>query len=162
MRPREAEGKGANMLKELLYQAVDWIAMVHEKITRLNDHFEGTLSDKELHFLVIGLLGLLLIFAIHPIFRHLARTDHVMVISWIYVFTLILVLTFAIEIGQRLTKTGDMEFADIVFGIGGFIVMFAVFAVIRFAAIRIARLIRQSRAARAGGKHSPGAAAIRA
>ena len=137
------------MLKELLYQAVDWVAMAHDKIAKWNDHFEGTLSDKQLHFLVIGVLGLLLIFLIHPLFRHLAKTNHVMIISWIYVFTLILVITFAVEIGQRLSGTGDMEFADIVFGIGGFIVMFAVFAVIRAIVIGIARLIRHRRAANA-------------
>ncbi len=137
------------MLKELLYQAVDWIAMIHDKITRWNDQFEMTLSDKELHFLVIGVLGMLLIFLIHPLFRHLAKTNHVMVISWIYVFTLILVITFAIEIGQRISKKGDMEFADIVFGVGGFIALFAVFAVIRAVALGIAHLVRSRRAARA-------------
>ena len=81
--------------------------------------------------LVIGLLGMLMIFAVYPLFKFLAKTDHIMVVSWIYVFTLILVITFAIEIGQRLTRTGSMEFVDIVFGIGGFIAMFAIFAVIR-------------------------------
>lgn len=131
------------MLKELLYQAVNWIATVHDKIGQLNNQFEGTLSDKQMHFLVIGILGLLLVFIIHPLFRHLSKTNHVMVISWIYVFTLILVITFSIEIGQRLTGTGDMEFADIVSGIGGFICMFAVFALIRAAVIGIIRLIRR-------------------
>ena len=132
------------MLKELLYQAVNWIATVHDKISQLNNQFEGTLSDKQMHFLVIGILGILLIFIIHPLFRHLSKTNHVMVISWIYVFTLILVITFSIEIGQRLTGTGDMEFADIVSGISGFIVMFAVFALIRAAVIGIIRLIRRN------------------
>lgn len=132
------------MLKELLYQAVNWIATVHDKISQLNNQFEGTLSDKQMHFLVIGILGIILIFIIHPLFRHLSKTNHVMVISWIYVFTLILVITFSIEIGQRLTGTGDMEFADIVSGIGGFIVMFAVFALIRAAVIGIIRLIRRN------------------
>lgn len=132
------------MLKELLYQAVNWIATVHDKISQLNNQFEGTLSDKQMHFLVIGILGILLIFIIHPLFRHLSKTNHVLVISWIYVFTLILVITFSIEIGQRLTGTGDMEFADIVSGIGGFIVMFAVFALIRAAVIGIIRLIRRN------------------
>ena len=134
------------MLKELLYQAVDWIASVHDSINQLNNKFEGTLSDKQLHFLVIGLLGMLLIFLIHPLFLHLAKTNHVMIITWIYVFTLILVITFAVEIGQRLTKTGDMEFADIVSGVGGFVVMFAVFAVIRAAVRWAARRIRRRRA----------------
>ena len=132
------------MLKELLYQAVNWIATVHDKISQLNNQFEGTLSDKQMHFLVIGILGILLVFIIHPLFRHLSKTNHVLVISWIYVFTLILVITFSIEIGQRLTGTGDMEFADIVSGIGGFIVMFAVFALIRAAVIGIIRLIRRN------------------
>ena len=131
------------MLKELLYQAVNWIATVHDKISQLNNQFEGTLSDKQMHFLVIGILGILLVFIIHPLFRHLSKTNHVLVISWIYVFTLILVITFSIEIGQRLTGTGDMEFADIVSGIGGFICMFAVFALIRAAVIGIIRLIRR-------------------
>ena len=131
-----------DMLKELLYQAVDWIALVHDKIINLNNAFEGTISDKQMHFIVIGLLGMLLIFAVHPLFRFLARTDHVMVVSWIYVFTVILVITFAIEIGQRLTKTGSMEFVDIVFGIGGFIVMFAVFAMIRGVCLLIGRRVR--------------------
>ena len=99
-----------------------------------------------MHFLVIGILGILLIFIIHPLFRHLSKTNHVMVISWIYVFTLILVITFSIEIGQRLTGTGDMEFADIVSGIGGFIFMFAIFALIRAAVIGIIRLIRKRQA----------------
>ena len=134
------------MLKELLYQAVNWIATVHDKISQLNNQFEGTLSDKQMHFLVIGILGILLIFIIHPLFRHLSKTNHVMVISWIYVFTLILVITFSIEIGQRLTGTGDMEFADIVSGIGGFIFMFAIFALIRAAVIGIIRLIRKHQA----------------
>ena len=135
------------MLKELLYQAVDWVAMIHHKISRLNDHFEGTLSDKQLHFLVIGILGLLLVFMLHPIFLHLSKTNHVMIITWIYVFTLILVITFAVEIGQRLTKTGEMEFADIVFGVGGFIVMFAVFALIRAGVMWIIRQSRKRKAA---------------
>ena len=135
------------MLKELLYQGVDWIAVVHEQIIHLNDHFEGTLSDKELHFIVIGVLGLLLVFLIHPLFLHLARTEHVMVITWFYVFTLILVITFAIEIGQRVTKTGDMEFVDIVFGVGGFIALFAVFALIRGAIRGGINRIRQRAAA---------------
>ncbi len=131
------------MLKKLLYQIVDWIAKVHDMIIKLNNHFEGTLSDKQLHFLVIGILGMLLVFMIYPVFRHLANTNHVMVITWIYVFTLILVITFAVEIGQLLSNTGDMEFADIVSGIGGFIVVFSAFAALRTVALWITRMIRR-------------------
>lgn len=118
-------------MKRLLYGIVELIAKCHSKILRLNDAYEYHFTDKELHFLVIGILGMCLLLAVHPIFRWLAKKNHVMVISWIYVTTLITVLTFAIEIGQKVTHTGSMEFADIVFGMAGFFAMFFVFAVIR-------------------------------
>lgn len=117
------------MLKRLLYWCVEVIAKVHSHILRLNDAYEYQFSDKELHFLVIGLLGMAMVLVIYPLFKWLARRRHEMVITWIYVFTLIVVITFAIEIGQGITGTGNMEFADIMFGLVGFIAMFAVFSV---------------------------------
>mgnify|MGYP006990136537 CR=1 FL=1 len=59
--------------------------------------------------------------------------------------TLIIVITFAIEIGQRVTHTGVMDFADIVFGVVGFICMFFVFSVIRGIYHLIRRKIRRRR-----------------
>ena len=85
---------------------------------------------------------MLMIFVVHPVFKWLARNNHIMVISWIYVFTLIIVITFAIEIGQRVTHTGVMEFADIMFGVVGFISMFMVFSVFRGFYHLILKLIR--------------------
>ena len=118
-------------MKEFLYMIVGWIAEIHSYLMRLNDTYEYHFSDKELHFIVIGLLGMAFIFIVYPVFKWLAKHNHVMVIAWIYVFTLILVITFAIEIGQKVTNTGAMEFADIVFGVVGFIVMFFIFSIIR-------------------------------
>jgi len=119
------------MLRELLYTMVEWIARFHSYFLRLNDAFEYDFTDKELHFLVIGFIGMGCIFIVYPIFKWLAKHGAIMVISWIYVFTLIIVLTFAIEIGQKVTGTGAMEFADIVFGVFGFLFMFLLFALIR-------------------------------
>ncbi len=118
-------------MKEFLYKIVELIARAHSYILRLNDAYEYDFSDKELHFLVIGVMGMAFIFVVYPVFKWLAKNNHVMVIAWIYVFTLIIVITFAIEIGQKVTNTGNMEFADIVMGIFGFVAMFFVFAVIR-------------------------------
>ena len=117
--------------------------MLHTKLLALNDAYEYNFTDKQLHFIVIGILGMALVFAIHPVFLWLAKRKHVMAITWIYVFTLILVITFAIEIGQKVTNTGSMEFADIVFGIGGFILMFIVFDVIRIIIKLILKLIKK-------------------
>lgn len=129
-------------MKELIYGIVELIARIHGYLLRLNDAYEYNFSDKELHFLVIGILGMMFIFVVYPVFKWLAKHDHVMVIAWIYVFTLIIVITFAIEIGQKVTNTGNMEFADIVFGVVGFIVMFFIFAVIREIYKGIVSLIR--------------------
>ena len=129
------------MLDTILYHIVDFLARAHSRLLTLNDHYELFFSDKQLHFWVIGVIGMLLIFAIHPLFTLLAKTDHVMVISWIYVFTMILVLTFAIEIGQGWSGQGTMYFDDIVFGVCGFILLFGIFAVIRWVILGIFRTL---------------------
>ena len=128
-------------MKEFLYYIVEKISDVHTRLLELNDSYEYNFTDKQLHFLVIGVLGMALIFIVHPIFKLLAKTDHVMVISWIYVFTLIIVITFAIEIGQKITNTGVMEFQDIVFGVFGFVMLFMVFGCVRAIIKLTAKLI---------------------
>ena len=118
-------------MRELLYLIVEIIAVIHNKIMSLNDAWEYSFTDKELHFLIIGIIGMLMVFMVYPVFKWLANHNAIMTMTWIYVFTLVIVLTFAIEIGQKVSQTGVMEFADIMFGLVGFIVMFSVFAVIR-------------------------------
>ena len=132
-------------MKELLYWIVEGIAKIHSHILRLNDAYEYNFTDKELHFLVIGMMGMGFIFVVYPVFKWLEKHDHVMVIAWIYVLTLNNVNTFAIEIGQKVTGTGNMEFADIVMGVFGFIVMFLVFSVVRGIYKLIRNLIRGDR-----------------
>lgn len=107
------------------------IARVHGAIMQLNDQNELYLSDKQLHFIIMGAIGMAMLFVLHPIFKWLAARGHVMIISFLYVFSAVIVIAFAIEIGQRVTGTGLMESADITSGILGFLCMFAVFAVIR-------------------------------
>ncbi|MBE6042281.1 MAG: hypothetical protein E7220_07155 [Clostridiales bacterium] len=116
---------------DILYKLIYWVAEVHNHILSLNDSGQYYFDDKQLHFIVIGLLGMLMIFIVYPIFKLLAKYNHTMVIAWIYVFTLIMVITFAIEIGQWYSGTGSPEMADISAGVTGFLAMFLVFAVVR-------------------------------
>ena len=129
-------------MRDMLYAGVELIYRIHQKIMLLNNDYEANFTDKELHFLVIGLLGLGMIFVIYPLFKLLAKHNHEMVIAWIYVTTVIVVITFAIEIGQKITGTGNMEFADIMYGVVGFFAMFAAFCVLRGIYHGILRLIR--------------------
>ena len=131
-------------VKTFLYTIIEYISKFHSLFMRLNDAYEYNLSDKELHFLIIGFLGMGCIFIVYPIFKWLAKRDHIMTIAWIYVFTLIIVITFAIEIGQKVTGTGVMEFADIAFGVVGFLCMYIIFAIIRGIWHGIRKLFRKS------------------
>ena len=126
----------------ILYSILDFINNVHTYILSWNDAYEANFTDKELHFIIIGCLGMLMIFVVQPIFTLLAKTGHVLAISWIYVFTLILLLTFAIEIEQKITGSGVMDFDDMLFGVWGFMLMFLVYAVIRGITIGIYHFIK--------------------
>ena len=130
-------------MESLLYAIVGLVARIHYAILSWNDSIETSFTDKELHFLIIGIVGILLIFAIHPLFLWLSRSGHTMIISFLYVLTVIIVLAFAIEIGQGVTGTGAMEFDDILSGIIGFLIFFIIFALIRALVHLIIRLKRE-------------------
>ncbi|NLY87235.1 MAG: hypothetical protein GX083_01630 [Clostridiales bacterium] len=127
----------------LLYPIISWITRIHHKILSLNDSKELYFNDKELHFLVIGLLGMALIFVVYPIFKALVKRGYIMTVTWIYVFTVLIVITFAIEIGQWYTGSGVVELADVTSGLAGFLVMFIVFAIIRKAWHAVRKLFRK-------------------
>lgn len=113
---------------KILYKIVELIAEIHNYLLTLNDDYELYFTDKELHFIIIGILGMAMVLVIYPIFRHLINKKRYLTLTWIYVFTIIIVITFAIEIGQKVTNTGNMDFGDIVFGVVGFMAMYLTFA----------------------------------
>lgn len=116
-------------MKEILYKIMEWIAQCHNYLLGLNDAYEYNFSDKQLHFLVIGCIGMVVLLITYPVFRLLAKHKMYLTITGIYSFTVIIVLTFAIEIGQRLSHTGTMEFADIMYGVLGFLTIFGAAAI---------------------------------
>lgn len=118
-------------MQTILYHFVMFITRVHNYLLTLNNQFENSFTDKELHFLIVGAFGIGLVLVLHPIFSWLASHNHTMVVSFLYVLTVIIVLTFAIEIGQGYYGTGAMEFDDVVYGVAGFLAFFVVFSFIR-------------------------------
>ena len=118
-------------MQTILYNFVMLITRIHNYLLSINDQIENSFTDKELHFLIIGVFGIALVLILHPIFLWLSSHDHTMVITFLYVFTVILVLTFAIEIGQGYYGTGAMELDDVIYGVAGFLAFFLAFSVIR-------------------------------
>ena len=115
------------------------MAQVHDSLMRLNDGFELQLDDKGLHFAIMALLAMALFFVVHAVFRRLAKWS-ITAVSFIYVFTVMTVLGLAIEIGQRITGTGQMDFGDVVAGLYGVLAFFAVYTVYRVIVLLIGRM----------------------
>lgn len=128
-------------MAEILKLLVKLMAKIHNSIIRYCNVSFGGISDKWLHFIIIGLLGMIMIAVIYPLFKELAKKNLIMTISWIYVFTLLVVITFGIEIGQKITNTGNMEFKDIAAGLAGFLSMFAIMLMIWGIIVLIKKII---------------------
>ena len=133
---------------DIIYKFTTWASRLHDSILGINDAGGWYFDDKQLHFLVFGAIGMLLIFVLYPIFKFLASRNHTMVITWLYVFTVIIVLTFAIEIGQGVLRMGNTEQGDITYGIMGFLFFFAIFAIIRLIVHGIIKLKNKHKAKR--------------
>ena len=113
-------------LKDWLYKIVSGIAYIHDSIL----HYAGTLpvklTDKDLHFVVFGLFGLALLLLALPLFRLLTRLGKYGLMAWLFTFSTVLMVCFAVEIGQYMTNTGSLQLSDIVYGIYGFLVVSAI------------------------------------
>ena len=123
-----------------LYFMVDGVARIHDKLLQINDSSALFLTDKQLHFAVMGLLGMGLLLVIYPLFLLLSKR-HVLTIAWIYVFTVMVMLSFAIEIGQGITDTGNMDLEDVISGLAGFMLLFIIFAILRMIFVGIRNLL---------------------
>lgn len=117
-------------LKKIVDLLIDIIYKTHTYFLSMNDSFEAHLSDKQLHFLIIGLLGIGMLLVIYPLFKWMAKKNLTVLISWFYVFTVLVVITFAIEIGQWYSHTGEMDFNDILAGLVGYFAMSFIFLLV--------------------------------
>ena len=113
----------------LIWLFINLITKLHAKFLSINDNHGLDLSDKQLHFLVIGIFGFCMLVIIQPIFRWLSKHHAELLITFLYVFTIVVVISFGIEIGQAYSGTGDMDFYDIASGILGFFVFFAAYLI---------------------------------
>ena len=60
-------------MREWIYRAIYWVAEIHNQILSINDRGGWYFNDKQLHFIVIGVLGMIGIFIFYPLFKLLAK-----------------------------------------------------------------------------------------
>ncbi|MBP2076791.1 hypothetical protein [Oceanobacillus polygoni] len=115
-------------MKEIIITLAEIVNNIHDILT---DMFGLHMTDKELHFWVMGFIGMAIFFFVYIFFKLLEKLKwSTTIFSFVYTFTIMIVIVFAIELQQAITNRGNMEFADAVMGLWGFLVMFFIYAVI--------------------------------
>lgn len=126
-----------------MVEALKWfiniVNSIHHWILSLNDNYSWALSDKDLHFIIFGLISLAFFIGTNFMFKRLAKIS-LNLVSFIYTFTVMFALALAIEFGQRYTNQGIMDFDDVLYGIYGFIAFFLIYQV----GLKIVNTIRPS------------------
>ena len=118
------------IFKQIIDLMIKLIYNTHTYFLSLNDQYNINLTDKQLHFIIIGLIGILMMLVIYPLFKWMAKKHLSVLIAWFYVTTVLIVITFAIEIAQWYSNTGTMDFVDIVAGLLGWFLMSLVFLIV--------------------------------
>lgn len=128
-----------NLLKFIIY-FMEKIQLFFKGIVDTN-HLN--IDDKMLHFYVFGFLCLFIYIVVHFAFKRIAKYN-LKIISWFYTLTVAIVLAFAIEVGQKASNSGHMEFGDIAYGIYGFLVFYMIFQFFAWILRRIIKSYRKS------------------
>lgn len=103
---------------------------IHDFLIGIFQLLGYNMTDKQLHFLIIGVIGMVIFLLVDLLFKYLAKYS-ISAISFIYTFTVMVVFVFAIEIEQKITGRGNMEFKDITAGLWGFIEFFGIYLALK-------------------------------
>lgn len=137
-------------MKLLLQALIDIFNFFHRLFSTLSKDLGLGMNDKALHFYVIGVIFFILYLFINPIFKKLGQYS-IKLLSFIYVFTLALVVSVAIEVAQYQSRSGQMDLMDVIWSLFGFLVIFLGFelfmAIIKFITKQIKKAIAQSKQA---------------
>ncbi|MFC5466196.1 hypothetical protein [Lederbergia graminis] len=117
-------------MKEFILIIADIVNGIHDLLNAMAKQTGLNLTDKDLHLWVFGIVGITFFLITHLIFTKLAKLS-ITAISFIYTFTVMFILVFAVEIQQKITGRGEMDFADAVISLWGFLLFFAAFLAIK-------------------------------
>lgn len=127
---------------EILKLVASFINDLHDKVLDIVSIAGYPLNDKQLHFIFMASIGIIIFAFTQLIFKKLSKYS-ITAISFIYTLTVMIVIVFAIEIQQKITNRGNMEFSDIAYGLYGFIYIFLIYLLIKFIIIAIKLLYKK-------------------
>lgn len=133
-------------MKEIFHIIANIINDFHELFIVIAGKLGLELSDKSLHFWTIGIFGIVTFLIILLFFTWIAKWKWgITAISFLYTLSLLVVLSFAIEIQQGLTGEGNMEWMDIQIGLVGFLLFFGLFLFISIGVTLIRSLSKKKK-----------------
>ena len=127
-------------MAELLNIIAYIINGLHDRISIAVKLLKLDVNDKDLHFWVIGVIGIVIFLLTDAFFKKIAKWG-ISVVSFVYTFTVLVVIVFGLEIEQKITGRGVMEFKDVVYGLWGFIAIFSVYLFIRLVIYLFSKLL---------------------
>jgi hypothetical protein len=135
--------EGVVKLKEIILMLTELLNNVHDFINvYANQSLNLGLNDKDLHFWIMGIIGIFVFLIVLVISKFISKMPYgITILSFLYTFTFMVVLVFAIEIQQAITNRGNMEFQDAIVGLWGYVAFFLAFAIIGFAFLTAKRFI---------------------
>ncbi len=116
---------------------------LHDKLIILFKLFGLHFTDKELHFWVFGISGILFFIFIDIIFKWISKWS-ITAISFIYTITFLIIMVLAIEIQQKITGRGNMEFNDALASILGFLAFFGAYLIIKGLALLVIKSYKKN------------------
>jgi len=117
---------------DVLKSVVSIINRLHDILLLVVGKLGLRFNDKQLHFWILGLIGIALFVAVDVAFRRISKWS-VSALSFIYTLTVLVVIALSMEIQQQITRRGALDFNDIVAGIWGFIVLLGLYILVRIA-----------------------------
>ena len=114
---------------QILKIIVAIINELHDLLIKLSSGFGLHYNDKQLHFIIIGVIGMFIYVIVDKLFKAMSKYN-ISILSFIYTFTVLIVIVFGIEIEQKITSSGKMEFSDIMAGLWGFTAFFIIYLII--------------------------------
>ncbi|MFG6114167.1 hypothetical protein ACGTN9_03180 [Halobacillus sp. MO56] len=127
-------------MKEVILLLAEIVNIFHDLFGELARGLGLTLNDKEMHFWIIGILGLAGFLIVNAAFHVLSQWS-ITAISFVFSFAMVLVFVFAVEIQQKITGAGQMEFQDAAISIVGFLAFFGAYLLFKGSLILLKKFI---------------------
>lgn len=131
------------MFQEIIILIASVVNHIHDALMEVSDQIGWDFSDKDLHLWVFGIIGIITFILVHFVFRVIAKYS-ITALSFIYTFTVMVVVVFSVEIQQKITGRGEMSFDDAVISLWGFLLFFGFFLLLKGIMIIIMRIKKQT------------------